>query len=114
MPSAEPAKLEWIKAINRKTLSKRVFVCSEHFVDGKPTERNPYPKLKLGYENKATPGRRKLLRKHLDSKKPRIDIADQLDDDNSIQSESRCANSDICEDDILPEAICDINVDVHF
>ena len=65
------------------------------FLDGKPTERNPYPKLKLGYENKATPGRRKHLRKHLVSKKP-IDIDDQLDDDTSIQSESAPTDFGLC------------------
>ena len=59
MPSKESIRLEWIKALNRKELPKKVFVCSEHFIDGKPTDRNPYPKLKLGYEIKATPGRRK-------------------------------------------------------
>ena len=40
----------------------------------------------------------------------RIDIADQFEDDTSIQSESGCARSEIFEDEILPEAICDFNV----
>ena len=28
-------------------------VCSIHFVDGKPTKRNPVPQLHLGYESKV-------------------------------------------------------------
>lgn len=79
-------------------------------LDGKPTERNLYPQLKIGYENKATPGRHKLSRTHLERNKTRIDIADQLEGDTSIQSESGCASSEIFEDDISPEAICDFNV----
>jgi len=43
MPSKESIRLEWNKALNRKELPKKVFVCSEHFIDGKPTDRNPYP-----------------------------------------------------------------------
>ena len=27
----------------RKKCSRKFFVCSEHFVDGKPTQPNPYP-----------------------------------------------------------------------
>jgi hypothetical protein len=45
MPSEGPIRLEWINAINRKTLPRKVFVCSEHFLDGMPTDRNPFPKL---------------------------------------------------------------------
>jgi hypothetical protein len=60
MPSEGPIRLEWIKAINRKTFPKKVFVCSEHFLDGMPTDRNPFPKLKMGYETKGTTGRRKF------------------------------------------------------
>jgi hypothetical protein len=76
MPSEGPIRLEWIKAINRKTLPKKVFACSEHFLDGMPTDRNPFPKLKMGYETKGTPGRRKI-QKHEGSVKKR-----QLNDSN--------------------------------
>jgi hypothetical protein len=47
MPTDELTKLEWIKAINRKILPKKVYACSEHFLDGMPTQRNPFPNLKL-------------------------------------------------------------------
>jgi hypothetical protein len=41
-------------------LPKKVYACSEHFLHGMPTQRNPFPNLKLWYERKVTPGRRKL------------------------------------------------------
>lgn len=56
MPSDEPSRLAWTKAINRQVLPKQVYVCSEHFLDDKPSERNQYPKLKLGYDKCVTPG----------------------------------------------------------
>jgi hypothetical protein len=37
-----------------------------------PTERNPIPQLKLGYEKKTTPGRRKLMRHEPESKKRKL------------------------------------------
>ena len=55
IPSKESIRLQWANALNRKFLPKQVFVCSEHFLDGKPTERNPIPQLKLGYEKKDNP-----------------------------------------------------------
>ena len=36
-------RLQWENTLNRKSLPKQVFACSEHFLDGKPTERNPIP-----------------------------------------------------------------------
>ena len=41
MPSKEPKRLQWASALHRKSLPKQVFACSEHFLDEKPTERNP-------------------------------------------------------------------------
>ena len=41
MPSNESMRLQWANTLNRKSLSKQVFACSENFLDGKPTERNP-------------------------------------------------------------------------
>ena len=38
-------------------------VCSEHFVDGAPSLKNPNPTLKLGYEKPAKRVRRELIRK---------------------------------------------------
>lgn len=88
MPSEGPIRLEWIKAINRKKLPKNVFVCSEHFLDGMPTDRNPFPKLKMGYETKCTPGRRKI-QKHDGSVKKRNlnDSNDQFEQHDDLENE---------------------------
>ena len=53
MPSKESIRLEWIKALNRKELPKKVFVCSEHFIDGKPTDRILI--LSLSWDMKSRP-----------------------------------------------------------
>ena len=37
-------------------------VCSEHFVDGMPTDDDPYPSLRLGYEPPPEKARRVVLR----------------------------------------------------
>ena len=37
-------------------------VCSEHFVNGMPTDENPYPSLRLGYEPPPKRARRVVLR----------------------------------------------------
>ena len=58
-------RLEWQKAINRDQLPKTVFVCLLHFIDGRPTERNPTPQLQMGYENKVPLGRRKVVRRKI-------------------------------------------------
>ena len=44
MHSKELMRLQWANALNRKSpRPKQVFACSEHFLDGKSTERNPIP-----------------------------------------------------------------------
>ena len=72
MPSKESIRLGWIKVLNRKKLPKKLFVCSQHFIDGKPTDRNPYPKLKFRYKIRATPGRRKIQRQDSAVKKRKL------------------------------------------
>ena len=113
MPSKEYVRLEWIKALNGKELPKKVFVCSEHFIDGKPTDRNPYPKLKLGYEIKATPGRRKTLRQDSAVKKRKLND-DSSDSDMGISEfDSTLENepgTSASSDSKLPEAFCTFNV----
>ncbi|XP_076137629.1 uncharacterized protein LOC143121124 [Alosa pseudoharengus] len=41
---------EWLAALKLKNPPKKVYVCSYHFVDRKPTELHPNPELFLGYE----------------------------------------------------------------
>ncbi|CAG2222433.1 unnamed protein product [Mytilus edulis] len=112
MPSKELIRLEWIKSLNRKDLPKNVYVCSEHFIDGKPTDRNPSPKLKMGYENKTTPGRRKILKHQLSVKKRKLETGDSDSDmeitelDTTLESEPGASTPY----EKLPEAICSFNV----
>ncbi|XP_058616450.1 GATA zinc finger domain containing 2Ab isoform X3 [Onychostoma macrolepis] len=60
MPSKEERKQAWLAALKLKTPPKRVYVCSFHFVDKKPTEVHPDPELYLGH-NRPLQGRRKQL-----------------------------------------------------
>ena len=62
MPRKEERRLAWLAALRLKYPPKRVFVCSFHFVDKKPTELHPDPELYLGYDRPPTKRRRKLIR----------------------------------------------------
>ncbi|XP_048753449.2 uncharacterized protein LOC125664649 [Ostrea edulis] len=61
-------KLKWQRALHRHDLPKNVLVCSTHFVDGRPTARNPTPSLNLGYKAPVKVGRRLLKRKFVAQK----------------------------------------------
>ena len=111
MPSDNAKKLEWTKAINRQTLPKRVFVCSEHFLDGEPTDRNPYPKVKMGYETKQTPGRRKLQKiTDFNVKKLKLLEADELSDFGDVLESSILSTTSQDETENYPEVTCSFNV----
>ena len=62
-----PTKYEdlrpWLKALNFKKPPKYPFVCSYHFVDGKPTPEHPYPEKWLGY-NAPLKRPRRVLERH--------------------------------------------------
>ncbi|XP_071375171.1 uncharacterized protein [Centroberyx affinis] len=49
-PKGEEHLRLWLKALNLKHPPKRPYVCSYHFVDGKPTDEHPYPEKWLGYD----------------------------------------------------------------
>ncbi|XP_037582795.1 uncharacterized protein LOC119466360 isoform X2 [Dermacentor silvarum] len=53
-PADVDLKRQWIAAVNRKDFfpSSSSRVCSMHFVDGKRSDQNPVPVLRLGYERK--------------------------------------------------------------
>ncbi|XP_062336453.1 uncharacterized protein si:dkey-56d12.4 [Osmerus eperlanus] len=53
----------WLKALNLKNSPKCPFVCSYHFVDGKPTPEHPYPEKWLGY-NAPLKRPRRVLEKY--------------------------------------------------
>lgn len=60
IPSKEERKQAWLAALKLKNPPKRVYVCSFHFVDKKPTELHPDPELYLGH-NRSLQNRRKQL-----------------------------------------------------
>ncbi|XP_049420300.1 uncharacterized protein LOC125881258 [Epinephelus fuscoguttatus] len=62
MPSKEERRLAWLAALKRKYPPKKVYVCSFHFVDKKPTDLHPDPELYLGYDRPPPKKRRKLVR----------------------------------------------------
>ncbi|KAL7393369.1 hypothetical protein ABVT39_009775 [Epinephelus coioides] len=62
MPSKEERRLAWLAALKRKYPPKKVYVCSFHFVDKKPTNLHPDPELYLGYDRPPPKKRRKLVR----------------------------------------------------
>ncbi|XP_039858167.1 uncharacterized protein LOC120715317 [Simochromis diagramma] len=62
MPRKEDRKLAWLAALRLKHPPKRVYVCSFHFIDKKPTELHPDPELYLGYDRPPPKKRRRLTR----------------------------------------------------
>ncbi|XP_077537592.1 uncharacterized protein LOC144149813 [Haemaphysalis longicornis] len=63
-PADPDLRQRWLSAVNRKgfTPTESSRLCSEHFVDGKRSDRNPVPMLRLGYERKVVVGRRRLVK----------------------------------------------------
>ncbi|XP_037550252.1 uncharacterized protein LOC119426742 [Nematolebias whitei] len=62
MPRKEDRKRAWLAALKLKYPPKRVYVCSFHFIDKKPTELHPDPELYLGYDRAPPKKRRQLIR----------------------------------------------------
>ena len=101
MLSKESIRLQWANPLNRKSLPKQVFVCSEHFLDGKPTERTPiqqFNNLSWGMKKTTTPGRRKLMRLIQEESGAGIYSGDTVSTSSGHKTEH------------LPEAICEFNV----
>ena len=76
---------EWIHRINRADPKnetkfmeppKSAVVCSDHFIDGFPTKRNPYPTLKLRPEKTAASSRGQMFKK-LRIPGPSVEIIEQ-------------------------------------
>jgi len=64
-------------------------VCSEHFVDGKPTPAHPYPTLKLGHEEPPTKSRRPPTARTVpipSTSAAEVDVAP--DDDGRMETET--------------------------
>ena len=95
---------KWVLLLNRVTSSNNLWspvksarVCSHHFVDGAPTDENPYPTENLGYNSKrkvsnvlnfsSTPKRRRKRAKLHHNPISNID-SDVIDHDHSYSSNS--------------------------
>ncbi|XP_059195123.1 uncharacterized protein LOC131976217 [Centropristis striata] len=61
-PSTDEARRMWLKALNLKKPPKKPYICSFHFVDGRPSAQHPYPEKWLGYVPPAKKARRMLVR----------------------------------------------------
>ncbi|KAM7281856.1 hypothetical protein ISCGN_002017 [Ixodes scapularis] len=57
-PTAPDLQRRWLSNLNKKhfSLSKSSRVCSDHFLDGRRTAKNPVPFVHLGYDRKVPPG----------------------------------------------------------
>ncbi|XP_026140785.1 zinc finger and BTB domain-containing protein 41-like isoform X1 [Carassius auratus] len=66
-PKTDVESRKWLAALKLKNPPKRLFVCSYHFNDKKPTEENPFPELWLGYDRPPQQKRRKLDRNKSDT-----------------------------------------------
>ena len=72
-------RVKWIEALRRVNADKSVWepcqshsVCSVHFVDGVPTEQNPYPTLQLGYEVTVCTGRKIIYHPYTPKRKKQL------------------------------------------
>ena len=59
---------QWVQLTKRQTVDRKPWlprgsdrVCSNHFIDGEPTVKNPNPTLDLGYQDTATAGPRRVI-----------------------------------------------------
>ena len=66
-PKTDVESRKWLAALKLKNPPRRLFVCSYHFIDKKPTEENPFPVLWLGYERPPQQKRRQLDRNTSDT-----------------------------------------------
>ncbi|KAL2099515.1 hypothetical protein ACEWY4_003909 [Coilia grayii] len=60
MPASR--RLGWLAALRLKYPPKKVYVCSHHFVNKRPTDEHPNPELFLGYERPVQKKRRTIVR----------------------------------------------------
>ncbi|XP_039522096.1 uncharacterized protein LOC120475475 [Pimephales promelas] len=73
-PKPDVESQKWLVALKLKNPPKRLFVCSYHFIDKKPTEENPFPELWLGYERPPQQKRRKRDRNTSDTQSDEVCI----------------------------------------
>ena len=124
---------KWIQLINRSSGGNKLWspkkcsrVCSSHFVDGMPTEENPYPTENLGYDAKrkvehitcssVQQRRRKVKARHTVSTPtptpPSSSIIADIDHDHSYIS-SICSDESINIENLnISSGKEDVDVDV--
>ncbi|XP_035513382.1 uncharacterized protein si:dkey-56d12.4 [Morone saxatilis] len=59
MPVSADRRKAWLAALKLRRLPKRVYVCSYHFVNKRPSLLHPDPELYLGYDRPPRPKRRR-------------------------------------------------------
>ncbi|XP_056096639.1 uncharacterized protein LOC130100300 [Rhinichthys klamathensis goyatoka] len=79
-PKTDVESRKWLAALKLKNPPKRLFVCSYHFINKKPTEENPFPELFLGYERPPQQKRRKLDRNTSDTQSDEVCIEPKFKD----------------------------------
>ena len=73
-PKDQNIKSQWVKNINRQDSNASVIfkswqpnvdsrICSDYFEDEFPTEKNPYPTLKMGHDLKVVTPRKPPLQR---------------------------------------------------
>ena len=127
---------EWIRLMNRTTVKNTAWcpgksdvVCSDHFVDKRPTLENPNPVLNLGYEKPAKKPRRERHRRELSpvKRKEREQEAEEspehvpekepchecLRKETEIESLIKKVDSLSIERDDLSQKVTEVTVKVH-
>ena len=125
-------RLKWAQLVRRKNGNKiwipkeDARLCSEHFVDGKPSEQNPYPSINLGYEPlkqvkaRAPPKARPFVYQPTPSKKVRLQSSEVQGACGVLDASSNEAvtNSDsdpnASQTDHTPESVAHIESDHNY
>ncbi|XP_033730606.1 uncharacterized protein LOC117320019 [Pecten maximus] len=97
---------EWIRLCGRpqsqlneeilreRSKAKHLFVCSKHFVDGKPSDLYPNPRSALPYD-RITPSRKRPMPRPDLTKSTKRKILDIVDENDNIEMESIVVPSEV-------------------
>lgn len=86
IPASMKDRQEWLKFIGRQdswTPTSKSFVCSRHFVDGKPTKENPYPIIEPAKVEQNTSNVKEKKRKT--EEKVEIQFCSSVDDGEACE-----------------------------
>lgn len=103
----------WVDLMKRETAQKTAWspggsdrVCSDHFVDGIPTNKNPNPALKLGYEIKERKKRRTIVKHNFQCGNSSKDL-DLLSDKQPEEN----VNEKASQENLLSDAVVEEDVE---